>query len=176
MHIIALFVSVVGAIAFFVIRAGMAAQAGRELGNLAGDALGAARRAKFRRSSTTLPLTQIYDEREAVAALLVAITKSEGDLTDVQSKVIQRLVEERLGYDDGAEILAHARWLTADFVDPEHVVHRVKELLLRNCNEEQRKDIISMLTEVAGIGSVPSSIQVQLIQKLAYDFGTHKTR
>ena len=176
MHIIALLVSVVGAIAFFVIRAGMVAQAGRELGGLAGDALGAARRAKFRRGSNPLPLTKIHDAREAVVALLVGITKSEGDLTEAQSRLIQQLATDRLGFDDGAEILAYARWLTTDFVDPEHVTHRVKPLLLQDCDEGQRKDIIAMLTEVASVEGKPAPIQMQIIQKLAYDFGTHKAR
>lgn len=176
MHIIALIVSVVGAIAFFVIRAGRVAQAGRELGDLAGDALGAARRAKFRRSSTTLPLAQIHDAREAVVAVLVGITKSEGDLTEAQSRLIQQLAMDRLGFDDGAEILAYARWLTADFVDPEHVLHRVKGLLLQNCDEEERRDIIAMMSDVAGVEGDPAPVQKQIIQKLAYDFGTHKVR
>lgn len=174
-HIIALIASIVGGLIFFVIRAGRVAQAGRELGDLAGDAMGAARRAKFRRGATKSPLSQISDPREAAVALMVAIAKTEGDLTSAQTEAVESLATERLGFDDGAEILAHARWLTHDLVDPGHVVHRVLPLLIRQCDDEQRRDIISMLTEVAKVDGEPAPIQLQIIQKLSYDFKTHKS-
>lgn len=175
MHIVVAIASIIGAVAFFIIRAGRVAQAGRELGDLAGDALGAARRAKFRRGSTKAPLTQITDPREAAVALMVAITLTEGDLTAAQSSVIERLAVDRLGFDNGAEILAHARWLTQGFVDPGHVVHRLMQCLIQDCDEEQRADIIAMMTEVASIGSEPAPIQTQVIEKLAHDLGTQAT-
>lgn len=175
MHIIAIIVSIFGGLIYFIIRAGRVAQAGRELGELAGDALGAARRAKFRRSATQSPLEHLSDPREAAVALMVAVARTEGDLTVAQSQTIERMATDRLGFDDSSEILAHARWLTHDLVDPGHVVHRVMPLLVQKCDDEQRADIVSMLTEVASVGGDPAPIQMQVIQKLAHDFKTHRS-
>jgi hypothetical protein len=167
--------SIIGAAALLIMRLGMIASASREIGTMAGDVLGAARRAKFRRGSNANPLRELHDPREAVVALMVAIARTEGDLTEAQARFIEHTAVNKLEFDDGPEILAHGRWLCQDVAEPGHVMQRVLPLLATKCDEEQKRDIIEMLTGAASVGSQPAPIQMQAIEKLAYDFGVRKT-
>lgn len=175
MHIVIAIASAIGAILFFIIRVGMAARAAKELGGAASDAVGAVRRARFRRKTTRSPLTQLEDPREAVAALMVAISKTEGDLTSEQIDTMKRLIADRLAFDDPAELLAHARWLTHEAAEPGVIVQRVSSFLASNCNEEQKADIIAVLTEVAEVDGPPSPIQQQTINHLKNNLGMRKS-
>lgn len=175
MHIVIAIISVLGAAALLIVRLGMIARSGREIGDAAGDIMGAARRAKIRRQATASPLTTLEDPRDAVMALLVAITKTEGDLTDHQARFIERLATEHLGFSNGKEALAHGRWLCQEAVDPGLVIQRVYPLVSTACTEEQKLDTVEMLEQVASIGSEPSPIQLQSIQKLKHDLGLRKT-
>lgn len=170
MHIVAGLVAVISAIAFFIIRAGMVASAGRELGDVATTALGAARRARFRRKATRSPLTQLEDPREGVVALMVAIAKTEGDITEKQMAIMSKIVTERLEFEDPHEIIAHARWLTTDVTEPGLVVQRVSKYLVSACTPEQKSDIMEILNEVANITAAATPLQIQAIQKLGHKF------
>ena len=175
MHILIAVASVVGGLLFFIIRAGMAIRAGRELTNAASDAVGAVRRSRFRRKTTRSPLTQLDDPREAVAALMVAMSKTEGDLTSDQIETMERLIGERLNHDNPSELVAHARWLTHEAAEPGVVVQRVSSFLSMNCNEEQKADIIAILSEMVEVGGPPSAIQQQTINHLKNNLGQRKT-
>lgn len=175
LHILLGILAVVGGIIIWIIRLGSLARSSREIGDAAGDIMGAARRARIRRKATASPLTTLSDPRDAAVALMVAVTKTEGDLTQTQAKFIERQAVELLGYADGAEALAHGRWLCQEAVEPGHVVQRVVPLISKACDEEQKRDIVRLMTEVASLDSEPARIQLQAIQKLAYDLGVRKT-
>jgi uncharacterized tellurite resistance protein B-like protein len=174
MHILLAIVSIIGAAALLIMRLGTVARSSREIGDLAGDVMGAARRAKLRRSADASPLSTLDDPREAAVALMVAIAKTEGDLTEAQSRYIERMAVDRLGFQNGKEAIALGRWLCQGSIEPGHAIYRVIGLIGSQCDEEQKRDIISMMTEVSSIGSAPAPIQLQAIQKLNYDLGLTK--
>ncbi|TNE37294.1 MAG: TerB family tellurite resistance protein [Alphaproteobacteria bacterium] len=163
-------IALISTIAVFIIRAGMVTRASRELGDVAADALGAARRARFRRKATRSPLTQLEDPREAVVAMMVAIAKSEGDITQAQMAVMSKIATERLEFEDADEIIAHARWLTQDATDPGIVAQRIARFLTVSCSAEQKADILDILRQVASVGREPSPLQLQAIQTLRIRF------
>ena len=175
MHIVLAILAVLGGIAFWIIRLGAVAGSAREIGDAAGDLVGAARRARMRRKATASPLTTLDDPRDAAVALMVAITKTEGDLTEAQARYIEHQAQEVLGYEDGSEALAHGRWLCQESSEPGHVIQRVLPLISKTCDDEQKRDIVRLMKEVASIGSEPAGIQIQAIEKLAYDLGIRKT-
>jgi len=171
MHILIAILSVVGVAASLIIRAGMIARAGRELGDAASNVAGAARRARFRRKTERPALAQLEDPREAVAALMVAIAKVEGDLTERQIEKLEHLIETRLDFSPGSELLAHARWLTSDAVEPGAVLHRVSRFIAQSCTDEQKHDIADILTEVALLGGQPDPLQSATIEQLRGKLG-----
>lgn len=167
--------AVLGAVVFWIIRLGAVANASREIGDAVGDLAGAARRARIRKKANAAPLDTLDDPRDAAVALMVAITLTEGTLTESQASYIAKEAEQRLGYEDGQEALAHGRWLCKDALEPGHVIHRVLPLLIKTCDEDQKKDVVRLVSEVAGIGSPPAKIQLQAIEKLKYDLGLRKS-
>jgi uncharacterized tellurite resistance protein B-like protein len=174
MHILAGLMTIIGAVAFFIIRAGMIARAGSELGDAASTAVGAVRRARFRKKATRSPLTQLDDPREGVAALMVAIAKAEGDLTEQQVSAMASLARDRLEEEDPEELIAHARWLTQDAVEPGIVVQRVSRFLAKQCSLDQKHDIIEILNKVAAIGSPATPLQMQAIARLMHNLDIRK--
>ncbi|TPQ48869.1 hypothetical protein C2U72_21480, partial [Prosthecomicrobium hirschii] len=71
MHIVIAIASLLGVVAFWLIRARSAADAARELTDAAETVGGALRRRKFRKAAETAKLDQIADPREAAVVLLV---------------------------------------------------------------------------------------------------------
>jgi len=174
MHILLAIVGVVGGIGFFIWRMSLAARGARELADVATDAVGAVRRANFRRKATGNPLSQLEDPREAVAALMVAVAKAEGDLTQKQIKVMEALIKHRLEFDDAEELIAHARWLTQDAAEPGMVVQRVSKFVARTCSQEQKEDLLALLNDVASINGEPSALQLGAIRQLMFNIGAQK--
>ena len=171
MHILVAVLSVLGVVVSLIIRAGMIARAGRELGDAASTMAGAARRASFRRKTERPALTQLEDPREAVAALMVAIAKVKGDLTESQLGNLERLIETRLDFSPPSELLTHARWLTSETVEPGAVLHRVSRYIAQGCTDEQKHDIVDILTLVALFGGEPDPLQLATINQLKGKLG-----
>lgn len=174
MHILAAIAAVVGGLVFFLYRLSIAARGAREIADAATDVVGAVRRANFRRKASGNPLTQIEDPLEAVAALMVALAKTEGDLTDRQIKVMESLVKHKLEFEPADELIAHARWLNQDIVEPGMVVQRTSKLLLKMCTDEQKDNLLDILRTVSSINEEPSSLQIQAIQQLRRNIGAEK--
>ena len=104
-------------------------------------------------------------------SLMVAIAKTEGDVTDAQARFIQERAVSVLECPNGAEALAHGRWLCQDISEPGQVIQRVLPLLHRSCDDDQRHDIVALMSGVANVEGEASPIQTQAIQKLAHDLG-----
>lgn len=171
MHILLAILGVLGVVGTVLYRLGNAARGANEIADAASTAVGAINRAKFRRKATRSPLTTLDDPREAVAALMVAIAKVEGDLTDKQIKVMEALIKSRLDFEAADELIAHARWLTQETSEPGVVVTRVQGFLTTQCTYDQKRDIVEILNEVASINGEADTLQVQAIRQLTFAIG-----
>jgi len=174
MHILLAILGVIGVLGTILIRMGMAARGASEIADAAQTAVGAVNRAKFKRKATRSPLTTLDDPREAVAALMVAIAKVEGDLTDKQIKVMEALIKNRLDFEGADELIAHARWLVQETAEPGVVVTRVQSFLSTQCTYDQKRDIIEILETVASINGPADTLQTQAIRQLMFAIGAEK--
>lgn len=174
MHILIAILGALGVIGTILYRMSIAARGASEIADAASTAVGAVNRARFRRKATRSPLTLLDDPREAVAALMVAIAKVEGDLTDRQIKVMEALIKNRLDFDAADELIAHARWLTQETTEPGTVVQRVSKFLTTQCDDDQKRDVIEILEQVAAINGEADNLQKQAIRQLMFAIGAEK--
>ena len=84
--------------------------------------------------------------------------------------VMSDIATNRLEFEEGQEIIAHARWLTQEVMEPGVAVQRVAKFLNQSCSDEQKADILVILEEVASVGGEPSGLQMQAIDRLKLKF------
>lgn len=172
-YIIMGILSILGTAAYFVIRANQVAQAGRGLGEAAADVKKMVRRSKWRGKANVDALREIDDPRLAATVMMVAIAKSEGDLTESQKKTILDQVETRLqiGGDAAQELFVHARWLISDLGDVDTVVRRTTRPVAARCTDGEKSELIDMLRTVADVEGGMTDALANVIDRLALSLG-----
>ena len=130
------------------------------------------RRLIRQRQNQPNPLAAIEDPREAALALMVAVMKDRGDLTEQQISDLEQWAEHRLNYTNPQDMVALARWLVRDYVESGAVLQRVAKPMARACNGAQRADIIDLTTKAAQSGhDALTKLQAHTIKELKYKFG-----
>jgi uncharacterized tellurite resistance protein B-like protein len=170
MHILAALGAVLGVLLFVLFRMQQAANAARDIADVAGDARGLFRRWGWRRKFAKHPLETIDDSREAAAAMMVAVAQADGSITERERVAITGEMVKRFGAtpQQAGELLARARWLVQDRSDAGEVFRRLTPLVQRLCGPIERSDLIEMLGNVAGADGTLDDIVTQDIARLAH--------
>lgn len=165
MHIVLGILTTLGVIAFIIYRVSSAANAARDIGEAAVDAKNAYRRLKWRNKTRVDAMREIEDPRLAGTAMMVAVAKADGDLTEAQVTAIRGAMAETFTMDADAagEMLAEARWLATDLGDTGSFVRRLSPPVLKACTAEERNDLVDVLTRVAAVEGPVSDIQQSAI-------------
>lgn len=160
--------AVLGAIVIFVIRANQAAQAARELGEVASEAKGFLRRRRWKSKTITDQIRAVEDPRLAAAVMMCALASSDGDLSESEVTAIQDQLMGalELAQDDCAETLAQARWLTRDMKDLGTVLHRAAAPIKAICTVQEKTELLEMLTAVAEVDGPMDAIQQDALDRL----------
>ncbi len=176
MHIVLAALSALGALAFFIIRANHVAQAGRELGEAAGDAKGLFRRFFWRRRTHVDLIRKIDDPRLAAAVMMCAMAQSDGHMTEAEKSAILERMRGPLELEqaEAVEIFAHAHWLTGDMKELSSLLRRASKPILERCTATERAGLIEMLSQVAAADGAASAIQRDAIERLAIELGLPK--
>jgi len=172
MHIVLAALSALGALAFFIIRANHVAQAGRELGEAAGDARGLFRRFLWRRRTDVDLIRKIDDPRLAATVMMCAMAQSDGHMTEPEKAAILGQMRGPLELEqaEAVELFAHAHWLTGDMKELSSLLRRASKPVLERCTADEKTGLIDMLSQVAAADGEPSAIQSDAIQRLAIEF------
>lgn len=172
MHIIIGLLSTLSLLAIVLIRANHAANAVEELSGRSRGWTWRVRHKLFGHKIQDAPLSDIEDPREGVLALMAAVMKDEGDLTEEQIKDLEHWAEKRLNYSNPEEMVALARWRVRNFVESGAVLYRLHKKLATLCNGEQRADVIELVeAAAASSGTTLSRLQQHTIVQLKYYLG-----
>lgn len=166
MYILLILFGIIGALLVWIIRLQMAARAASEVKDGIDTARGAYRRAKFRNKAETDPLSLLSDAREAVAAILTALSQTDSQLTEAQEGHLRNIFEQRLGFDNPVETLARAKWLVRAHDDPFRVYDLVKKLIAEECSEAQKRDLVDLAFSVDEWAGEQSDIRSGFIQHM----------
>lgn len=161
MHILLGILGIVGAAAFWIWRINAAAQAARELGDLAGEAANLPRKMRFRSKAKKRGLDVIDDPREAAAVMLLNAARAGGEVS-VETKTLIRREMERafdIGPDQSGELLSRAAWHSSGVLEPVDVVRRMTDFLVANVSREALADLATLIARIVSAESGPAHEQ-----------------
>jgi uncharacterized tellurite resistance protein B-like protein len=170
MHILAALGAVLGVLLFILFRMQQAANAARDIADAGDEVRGFFRRWAWRGKHAKHPLDTIDDAREAAAAMMVATAQFDGDITERERQAITAQMRSHFGATpaQAEELLARARWLVKDRVDPAEVYRRLTPLILRTCGATERSDLVHMLGKIAAADGEADPVLAQDIANLAH--------
>jgi len=151
--ILAVLVGAAGAI-FWAMRARNAVGAARELADMAGDVMSAARRFGFRRRYNEHPVDSLKDPDVAIAGLGIAFMEMDGLPTVEQQDALMRSMQHRLGHDLGKaeEALVLGRWLVNECGGADPGFTRLAKRLVRLGGTSAFDPATEVLRDVAAAG------------------------
>lgn len=158
-----------GAVGLVLWRIKMAADAARDLAETADDARKFVRRTRWKSRQKAGQRPVPDDPRLAVAAMMAAIAETDGALSDAERAAILNEITTRFQFSpaDAEALLAEGRWLSKDAGDLSSFLRRMDPAVRAACTDEERRDLIVMLTVVAEADSgVADPIAAQAIETL----------
>ncbi|MFP4002964.1 MAG: TerB family tellurite resistance protein [Alphaproteobacteria bacterium] len=167
MHILIAILGAAAAALFFIYRIYLAVQAGREVADRIGDPRRFARRFRWARKVRGNPLETLEDPREAATVLMLAVARTEGELTDAARDTIRAQMRRYFGMSgEAAEaMLRQLAWMTREMTDITPRMRHLAALLRRHCTAAEREDVAAMLDEVAQASGGPTPMRRQIIQR-----------
>lgn len=174
MHILLGALVVIGVVVYWIYRARMAADATREVIDVADDVRAAVRRFGYRRQAGKHPADLVDDPRLAAAGILAAIAKMDGSLTDAQINAlrVEARATFRVDQQEADEIAAYGRWLSDQSNTPDDTIRRLSSVIRREAPADAHRDVVTMAERVASVtdGSA-NAMQRQAIDRLAHELG-----
>jgi uncharacterized tellurite resistance protein B-like protein len=162
-----------GAVGVILWRIKMAADATRDLAEAAGDARKFVRRTRWKSRQKAGQSTVPDDPRTAAAAMMAAVAEADGALTEAETTAILGEMTSRFELAPAAadELLAEGRWLSKDAGDLSSFLRRMESPVRAVCTEQEKRDLIDMLTTVAGVEGEVDPIPAQAIETLRRSLG-----
>ena len=166
MHILLTILGIVGAFSYywFVIR--NASDAVGEIADAAGRARGAYRRNQFRKKADASTISAIDDPRTAAVVMAVAVANCEGEMTPQQDAALKQAMSDVLGIGDPDEELTFAKWAVREVSDPNNISMRLSRVWTGSLNMGERRQLVDMISHVAGIRGALSHVQAEAIERL----------
>lgn len=154
MPVILAIVAIAAGALFWTMRARNAASAARELADMAGDVLSAARRFGFRRRYNEHPVDSLQDRDVAIAGLAMAFLELGGLPSAEQHEALMHSLRDRLGHDakKAEEAAVLGRWLVNECGGPQPCFARLSKRLVRLGGAEAYDPATEVLRDVAAAG------------------------
>jgi uncharacterized tellurite resistance protein B-like protein len=173
MHIVALLTALAGIVGVVLWRMSQAASAARDVADAANEVSSLARRFSWWRKTSRNPLDAVTDTREAATAMMVAIAQYDGNITERERSAIVSAISQTFNATDkqAEELLAQARFLVKDVVDPSNCFNRLAPLMAKQLGANERGELIEMLTKIANADGAPSDVVAQSIGQLQRRLG-----
>jgi len=141
----------IGAAAVVLWRLKMAADATRDIVEAAGDARKFVRRTRWKSHQNAAKTEVPDDPRAAAAAMMTAVAEADGALTETERKAILGEITTRFELEPkpSDELLAYGRWISRNAGDLAAFLRRMSPPVRTGCTEQERHDLLDMLTAVA---------------------------
>ncbi|MDH3232755.1 MAG: TerB family tellurite resistance protein [Alphaproteobacteria bacterium] len=166
-------VGVLGTAAVVLWRIKMAADATRDIAEAAGDARKFVRRTRWKSRQKAGQKTVPDDPRSAATAMMAAVAEVDGALMEAETAAILKEIAIRfeLSPADADELFAEGRWLSKYAGDLSSFLRRMEPPIRTGCTEQERRDLIEMLSTVAGCTGPADPIAAQAIETLRRSLG-----
>jgi hypothetical protein len=148
-HILLALLGIISTIGVVLYRLHLAKDVADGLVDTAERAGGAWRRHKFRKRAEQPPLETVDDPRIGAAAVMVALAEAQAPMNAEMEQRLCDEIESVLGVADSDEMLAYARHLTRDLVDPSMVVMRTSKLFNATLGDAEKADLLGMLKRIS---------------------------
>lgn len=151
MHILIGLAGLIGTVAFWMIRARMAANAASDIADLAGSVMGAARRFGFRRRHDKHPVECIDDTTLAAGALTVAFLDLGGSQTEEARTTHLLALQEHFVIDKATaeELLVMGNWLINECNGPTPAATRLSKRLMKLTGSHALDAPLQVINDVA---------------------------
>lgn len=165
MHILLGILGFIGGLGMLLWRIKLATDAARSIAGTAIDAKNYMRRRRFEKRADADPLEDIDDPREAAAIMMAALACYDGTMSEREEKIILDEIQNQFNADKNIaiELLAHGRWLAKDVGDLNSFFARLLPSITRHCAPKEKRDLISMLENVASADGDPSDLEKDAI-------------
>ncbi len=167
MHIILAILGAAAAVIFFLYRVYWTVQTGREIADRVGDPRRFVRKFRWAHKVKGNPLETLEDPREAATVLMLAVARTEEELTDTARAVIQAQMRRHFHMSEAAAeaMFRQLAWMTRDMTDVTPRMRRLVMLLRRYCTAAEREDVATMLDEVSQACGGLTPMRRQIIQR-----------
>lgn len=159
---------ILAAVGVWMSRARNAAHAARELTDLAGDVMNAARRLGFRRNANVHPAESVDDPALAITALAMAFLELDGLPTREAQQQLAQSVADHTGSngDKTEEMMIVGRWLVSECNGPEPAITRLARRLTK-LDPAASQPLLAVLNDVGQVGGGLSPKQQEALQTIA---------
>jgi uncharacterized tellurite resistance protein B-like protein len=171
MHILAIILALLGGAAFWWWRVKMIHDAGSDVADAAGRAMGAWRRRKFRLKSDASAVDAVSDPMAAAVVMMIATARRDGELSGASEAAIRREIVETFGEPDATELFTFGKWVAGHVADANNVSLRYAKLWASSLNPDERRGLVTMVDRVAAADGRMSEPQRLAVAKLRERLG-----
>ena len=166
-------VAIAAGLYFWTLRARNAAEAARELGDMAADVMSAARRFGFRRRANIHPVDSIDDASVAMGALTVALAELGPPPSDASRKahLIALQAELDMPLARAQELLILGHWLVNECNGPDPAIARMGKRVRSLAADDGLDGVLRIFKPVAEASAGLSEAQRDALADLARLFG-----
>lgn len=165
MHIVMMLIGALAAIGAIIWRIQMAAQAARQMGDVAKTAANLPRRLAFRHKSGKKGSRLVEDPREAAVILMLEVARAAGEISREQKNEINSIICEHFEFSEGdaEEIIAQASWVSQDEAGNDAMHRRLSNLIVKAVNNKDLVDLDDMLVRVSEVEGQPNQDQLAVL-------------
>lgn len=126
------------------------------------------RRRKWEKTMGTKPIHRLERPIEAAALLMLAVTKSDGEITQEEKTKLLSLFESEFKLDAGQskDLLLSSSYLLRDEWNIAPEVPKVLEPSTSQFEARQVDSLIGMLEALAGVGGPPDDTQMEIVTQV----------
>ena len=157
MHILIAIAGLIAAALVWAYRVRAAAEVSRDLADMAGDVVAAARRLGFRRKTNIHPVESVDDPALAIAAIGVAFLELSALPTAEQQHALARSITEQTGSTptETQERMIVGRWLVSESGGPQQAVTRLARRL-HKLDPASWQPLLAVLNDVGQAAGAPA--------------------
>lgn len=165
MHIILGLLGLIAAAGFWIHRINAAARSAQDIADIAGEAANLPRKMRFQHRARKKALEIVDDPREAACVLMLGVARGKGEMTTEQKVAIREQMEEhfRASTEDAEELLARASWVSSDVKDPQTLIRKMVDFLIKQVTQDELRQLDDMLLSIARIEGDPTPEQAEFI-------------
>jgi hypothetical protein len=140
---------------FWIYRTRNAVQAAKELGDMAGDVVSAARRFGFRRRYNEHPVDSLQDPNVAMAGAGIAFLEMAGlpSLQQQDALLVSLQKQSGISHNNAQEAMILGRWLMAECGGAQPGFSRLTRRLVKLSGTDRFEQLMSVLNDVARVGN-----------------------